>query len=432
MTLSIGEKLRQARETRKLSLEQVAQQTRIRMRYLEALEQGNFDIFPSSTQLGGFLRTYAQYLKIDPEPLLSGLSGEEMTEPIPISGTSAKAENPHAAHAEAILAELGAKLRQQRELLGLSLEDVERHTHIRAHYLKTLEAGKLADLPSPVQGRGMLSNYAIFLGFDPEPLLLRFADGLQASLAARQAAKASTQPAKARRPTSRSAGLRRIFSIDLLAGGFLIVFVIVFVIWGALRIFNVRSENGPSPTSPSIAEVLVPDTATPSPSASPEPRFDLTAMPTAQGFLQDTPAVEPTTEVGEAQPPAEVPQTMPTSTLPPFDASSVQIYIVVRQRGWTRVTVDGQVEFEGRVMPGSAYLFSGNALVEILTGNGAALQVYFNQQDQGVLGQFGEVIQRSFSPSGVVEPTATPTSLPTSTPQPTPTFTPALTNTPVP
>jgi hypothetical protein len=83
-------------------------------------------------------------------------------------------------------------------------------------------------------------------------------------------------------------------------------------------------------------------------------------------------------------------------------------------------------------MPGSAYLFSGNALVEILTGNGAALQVYFNQQDQGVLGQFGEVIQRSFSPSGVVEPTATPTSLPTSTPQPTPTFTPALTNTPVP
>jgi cytoskeleton protein RodZ len=431
MTLSIGEILRQRRQEQKLSLEQVAQQTRIRLHYLEALEAGNFEKIPSSAQARGFLRAYAQFLKIDPQTLLSALSDEEDQEYPRLPDTPRTSENPHAAQAEAILAELGTKLRLQRELLGLSLDDVERHTHIRSHYLKALEAGKLADLPSPVQGRGMLSNYAIFLGFDPEPLLLRFADGLQANLAARQALAASLQPAKTRKPARSSAGLRRFFSIDLVAGGFLIVFIVGFVIWGALRISNTRSDQELTPTSPSIAEVLAPDTATPTASQTPESAFALTPAPTDQELLPGTEIAEPGsgTEEAPVSLPIDVVQPTATNTLAPFDASSVQIYIVVRQRGWVKVTVDGKVEFEGRVMPGSAYLFSGNELVEILTGNAAALQVFFNQQDQGVLGAFGEVAQRSYTPAGVVEPTAVPTLAPTFTPEPSLTVTPTPTAT---
>ena len=414
MTLSIGEKLRQAREARKLSLEQVAQQTRIRLRFLAALEQGELDSLPSATQARGFLRTYAQFLKLDPEPLLAGLRGESMAEKSPAIETTAPVEDIQASQAEAILAEVGAKLRQQRELLGLSLEDVERHIHIRAHYLQALESGKLSGLPSPVQGRGMLSNYAIFLGCDPEPLLLRFAEGLQVNLAARQAAQASMKPSKIRKLTNKSRGLRRFFSIDLLAGGFLIVFIVGFIIWGAMRISRVSSGNEPTSTSPSIAEVLVPNTPAPEPSTVPQPVFELSLTPVTAEVPQITPSPGQSTEAAETQLPAELPQATLTSTLPPFDASSVQVYIVVRQRAWVRVTVDGQVELEGRVLPGSAYLFSGNELVVIQTGNAAALQVYFNQQDLGVLGQFGEVIQTAYSPSGPVQPTAVPTNLPTS------------------
>jgi cytoskeleton protein RodZ len=431
VTLSIGETLRQRRQENKLSLEQVAQQTRIRLHYLEALEAGNLDQIPSSAQARGFLRTYAQFLKIDPQLLLSSLNNIEDLEPSPLPDSPPAIENPHASHAEAILLELGAKLRQQRELLGLSLEDVERHTHIRPHYLKALEAGKLVDLPSPVQGRGMLSNYAIFLGFDPEPLLLRFAEGLQANLAARQALAASLLPAKTRKPARGSGRLRSFFSIDLLAGVFLIVFIVGFVIWGALRISNTQSDLEPTQTSPSIAEVLVPDTATPTLSPTAEPTFAQTPAPTDQDFLQGTAMAELGSETAEAPVslPGEVAQPTATNTLVPFNASSVQIYIVVRQRGWVKVTVDGQVEFEGRVVPGSAYLFSGNELVEILTGNGAAIQVYFNQQDQGALGAFGEVVQRSYTPAGVIEPTAIPTLAPTFTPEPSLTVTPTPTAT---
>ena len=76
--------------------------------------------------------------------------------------------------------------------------------------------------------------------------------------------------------------------------------------------------------------------------------------------------------------------------------------MVVQQRTWMRVTVDGEVAFEGRVLPGSAYPFAGEERVELVTGNGAGLQVFFNQQDLGLLGLFGEVVQRVFTVQGVL------------------------------
>jgi hypothetical protein len=80
-----------------------------------------------------------------------------------------------------------------------------------------------------------------------------------------------------------------------------------------------------------------------------------------------------------------------------------------------RVTVDGEIEFEGRVLPGSAYAFAGIAQVDLLTGNGAALQLFFGDQDLGVLGVYGEVVFRAFTPEGLVLPTPTMTPTPTAT-----------------
>jgi transcriptional regulator with XRE-family HTH domain len=79
-----------------------------------------------------------------------------------------------------ILRNIGRDLRERRELLSLHFEEVERNTHVKAHYLEALERGALDDLPSTVQTRGMLSNYATFLDLDVDAILLRFADALQA------------------------------------------------------------------------------------------------------------------------------------------------------------------------------------------------------------------------------------------------------------
>jgi cytoskeleton protein RodZ len=61
----IGSTLRQARERRNIGLDQVEAETKIRPRYLRALEEEDFDILPGPTFIRGFLRTYAAYLGLD-------------------------------------------------------------------------------------------------------------------------------------------------------------------------------------------------------------------------------------------------------------------------------------------------------------------------------------------------------------------------------
>ncbi len=71
MKNEIGDLLREAREARGHSLEDVEKATRIRVRYLEALESGDFGVLPSATQARGFLRNYALFLGLDAEAVVA-------------------------------------------------------------------------------------------------------------------------------------------------------------------------------------------------------------------------------------------------------------------------------------------------------------------------------------------------------------------------
>ncbi len=374
----IGQQLRQARQERKLSLLQVAQATHIRQHYLEAMEAGDFAHLPSKAQARGFLRAYASYIGLDANVLLSDLSGE----PTLSDGdqlADRQASVPEGASASTgsgeIFVEIGQKLLNQREMLGFSLEEVERNIHVRLHYLRALEAGDLQGLPSPVQGRGMLNNYANFLGLDPDPLLLRYADGLQEQLAAKQATRPRPQvdrPDRLARPNP----FTRVLSSDFMIGGVLVVALAVFIIWGVIRINSLRSTPAPSVTVPSVAEALL-ETPPGAEEISPTP----TLTPTPLGTLQVAP---PPVEVEVTSPEGE--ETAIDGT-PSLDAGgAIQLSVSVIQRAWMRVIVDGEIEFEGRVIPGSAYQFSGQERIELLTGNGAALQLFFNENDLGVSG----------------------------------------------
>ena len=63
----LGERLRAAREEKELTLEAVAEATRIPLNYLQALEDESFGAFTSDLHARGFLRNYASFLGLDPE-----------------------------------------------------------------------------------------------------------------------------------------------------------------------------------------------------------------------------------------------------------------------------------------------------------------------------------------------------------------------------
>jgi cytoskeleton protein RodZ len=310
-----------------------------------------------------------------------------------------------------ILADIGRRLRARRELLSLTCEEIERHTRVRAAFLHGLEEGNLEDLPSPVQTRGILANYAGFIDLDVDDILLRFADAVQA----RHREQKPLWPPRTRAPMTVHTDLpplRSFIASDLLFGGGAAIMLLLFAIWGISRVMSVRSSSSLASTAPSISDVLAG-----------------TALPTLS--LQVTLIPAQATVVGAGGGPSA---TADLSTLPPD--VNVQIKLAATERTYMRITVDGKVQFEGRAEPGTDYSYQATRQVEVLVGNAAALQVTHNGRDLGLMGSFGEVVDRVYTAQGVVTPTVTlpPTRTPTpnwtATPTVTPTMTPSVTPTP--
>lgn len=516
MSESIGQRLKQTREARYLTLERASEDTRIRAVFLQALEADDYSVIPSAAQGRGFLRNYAEYLALDidemiaeiqrsaPAPVeVSGplpqvnlleteipplVNEDEKPAPrffnrwlgrrpkaVPAAETALENENPPlvemaeikpaeetlpveadpvevkeeakasllselvssiqslfkkkesespvieeqenipepealkpALPADVIFAEIGVQLRERRELISLTLDEVERHTHLRAVFLKALEDGAMDRLPSPVQTRGMLANYAAFLDLDTDKILLRFADVLQAR---RHEKYTETPREKIQTEVVTSMPLLRSFIAgDLVFGVVMIAILAALAIWGFGRLVsstNDRNENAQA-TAPSIVDVLG---DVPLPTASLQSTFVA---------VNDDPL---------ATSPAGVDALLTPQAPTAGVAANVTVSIFSLERTFVKISVDGEVAFEGRMAPRETKVFDAENQVVVLTGNASALRITYNGEDLGLMGGVGEVISRVYLISGVATPTATIPPTPTETPLVTPTSTPSSTPT---
>jgi hypothetical protein len=71
MDSGVGTILREARNRRKVELSEVEAATRIRFRYLRAIEDEEWDVLPGGVYTRGFIRTYALFLGLDGDRLVS-------------------------------------------------------------------------------------------------------------------------------------------------------------------------------------------------------------------------------------------------------------------------------------------------------------------------------------------------------------------------
>jgi cytoskeletal protein RodZ len=341
-------------------------------------------------------------------PVVENEPAEPVVASMESEASRAEVQDPPLAESNEILQEIGRELRDRRELLSLHFDEVERNTHVKAHYLQALERGALDELPSTVHTRGMLSNYATFLDLDVDTLLLRFADALQARHRERNPQKPPRKPGQ--QINVNMPPVRSFIAGDMIFGVGMAILVVGFVIWGVSRVMAIQSQREIQPTAPSISDVLL---------ASPDPQ-SFTATPT---FL---PAVE--AFPGEATVTVEIPT---------LNANApVQLNLVAVERTYMRVVVDGEVAFDGRVIPGNAYPFDAETQVEVLVGSGAAIRIVYNGRDLGLMGTFGQIVNNVYTGTEITTPTALPTATPTVTPTPTntipPTATSRFTATPVP
>lgn len=282
------------------------------------------------------------------------------------------------------MATIGQTLCDARERLGLTLDEVERATHIRERHLEALEREAWDALPSSVQARGFLRNYADFLGLDPDAILLQYVEVQQqrrSALAepARQGAAEERTAIAVRRP--------RWISADLLISSVVVLGVLAVLVWGVGRMMagfrarTVEEAGGASLVLPTLQ-------STPSPTAA-------AALPEALAQVQVASTAGPTATL---EPP-------PLLTL----RGRVNVQLVVEQRSWLRVLVDGTEQYSDRAAVGEILEFQAQQTIEVITGNGGGVRVFFQGQDMGLMGEFGDAVVRIWAETGVITPTATAT-----------------------
>lgn len=463
MKITLGEYLQKAREEKGINLTEAAYQTKIREHYLNALENNQIEKLPSKTQGKGYLRIYAEFLNLDEKILINAFEHpeklvvevkpveklEDLTErtdessiepaeeeiqkleildevvPSPeeekifhgngeVVSVSQPEKNQPQSIAQQIFISIGEKLHDRRNQLNLSTEEIEQFTSIRPHYLDALESGAIEKLPSIPQARGMLNNYAAFLNLDVDNIMIQFAEGLQTRRNESYAPHkiGSDNQLAYQTPQIKKVGWFKFITTDLLLTSGLIIGLFIFILWGAANISGVQeTENEIEP--PSISDILLENTPD-------NPETPLVTEISAQ-------ATETITTVNEGEIQEEDSEIQDG---PQLSGLPVQVYIIARQRAYLKVDVDGETVFTGRTIPGNAYEFSGSTSVELLTGNAAALEIYYNLSPVGVIGEVGEVKSVVFTTStGLVTPTPRFTPTPTNTLQPSPTLQPTQTPT---
>lgn len=433
MTTLPGKILQDKRLELGLSYEKVAEKILIRVPILKALEDDDYSSLASETQARGFLRNYAQFLRIElskifpdvktqPQDRLMPVEQQPEQQPLiektisapdqfdPVVKAAPKVLNSDSGsnslaplenvvpRSQNYFEEIGAQLLERRSLLSFSLSNVEDNIHVKKEYLSALEDGDLSLLPSSVQAKGILQIYARFLDLDVDKIMLHFAEGLQQRRM--ESSDLITEKQRIRKPISSMVlTLKKFFTLDLFFGSILIIGMLVFLIWSTSQLIRTSQEVEYDPTLPDVADVL---------------------NATNQSFLafEQTPSGEETS--------INVTEMAVTNTLIlPVDIynSPVQILVIPNQDVWLRIMIDGKITFEGRLESGDAKTYSADQTIFLTCANAAAVRIYFKGADLGDLGPLGRVITLSFDNTGLIRPmstptpTPTPTSLGTSTPQ---------------
>lgn len=86
MAVAAGEQLREARELKGLTVEDVAARLRVPARYVRALETGDLAGLPEPTFVRGYVKAYARELGLDAEQLVAQLAPVEVKAPLLITG----------------------------------------------------------------------------------------------------------------------------------------------------------------------------------------------------------------------------------------------------------------------------------------------------------------------------------------------------------
>lgn len=292
--------------------------------------------------------------------------------------------------------DLGNLLREAREAKGMSLAEVQAVIRIQSKFLEALESGLYHELPTPAHAKGFLRNYARFLGLDPIPLLERYELVKERAPASGPGRVTAEENLDEPLPLREDQPFFDPVNVDLsgssASSGSFPRWVIILALIIALALVANRfvplligdeDENG---TLADNLNEVISEIAN-----EPEPTATIDEMALSLGTQA------PITSTNR-NPPILLPT--PTATRPPLPATLdiIRLQLDITERTWMRVTIDGDVVFEGLARNGDEpYQWEAQQEATLLTGNAIGIFVTINEIPLGKLGGRGEVVEETWT-----------------------------------
>jgi cytoskeleton protein RodZ len=287
----------------------------------------------------------------------------------------------------------GENLRREREMRGVSLEEISSATKISLRFLEAIEREDFSKLPGGIFSRSFIRSYARYLGLDEERVVAEY------QLAAQPQAdfdlhRMAAGKSSSGRPTARTPLIATLVAVVLLAGGY------------ALFRYASRAGEAPAPPPPAPVETPKPPalptvlTPTTSGEATAVPRVNPAAGGVTPGTAPGTPTATapgatPNLQGGPAagvNPAAQSsPQTgNPPGTKPAADTDLV-LQVAASDRAWVAVDADGKTVLQRVLNPDEVETVRAHKSFDVTTGNAQAVILTLNGETLKPLGRRGEV-----------------------------------------
>ena len=282
----------------------------------------------------------------------------------------------------------GDRLRREREMRGITLDEITESTKVSRRHLEALEGEHFDQLPGGVFNKGFVRAYARFLGIDEDQAVADY------SAASNEVPEPEGKfPLEIHQKPDRDLNPRRsplplAFAIAALVG--------VLVGYG----FWAKSRPHSGESSGSSQQV----SSTPAPSEpADKPSAPAASAPAASEAASKEPAPKAVEHAAKTPPVNPQPQAEQAASAIDKPEKSFFVSVKAREDSWVSIVADGKSVMQ-RVLSAEKHkkIKAGKSLI-LRTGNAGGIEVTFNGRPLGALGNENEPRTLTFNATGLVQ-----------------------------
>jgi len=299
----------------------------------------------------------------------------------------------------------GDRLRREREMRGITLDEITESTKISRRHLEALESEHFEQLPGGVFNKGFVRAYARFLGIDEDQAVADYS-----AASNEQPEPENKFPLEIHEEPKRELNPRRskvplVFALAALVG-----VLVGYGFWMKSK-QHASATVEPRPAAPASA-VTEPKAQAP----APQPEISSSAEPakTSTDSAPSKPATKPVPQEVAHETEAVQPSSGHTSTAAgdvsadPSPSSAVKenalfVQIKAKEDSWVSIVADGKSVMQRVLTADKQKKIKAGKSVILRTGNAGGIEVSFNGRPLGALGNENEPRTLTFNASGLVQ-----------------------------